>query len=259
MPHPRIIDSHVHLWPESRAELSRAADQNKHLFHAFTGRDLEAAAPADIDGVMLVEHGGDRTSVNSELRTLARTTRLTAGLVGWSDLDAVDETSRLATLFGDPLFRAVRTVPGGREWLGGSAEALALLERVGRPLEMLVDPAQWPLCAELAAEHPGLTVVVEHVGLVTRDRAADLSVIAAQPNITAKLSAYPLDSPSTLRDIIDAFGARRTMFGSNWPVSLDTGSYAAIVEAAVAACAGLGPAAPEQVLRGTAASLYGIG
>ena len=88
--------------------------------------------------------------------------------------------------------------------------------------------------ARLAADHPGTTIILNHVGSPA-DRDAEsmarwragLKVMAAQPNVRIKLSdlvAYDhhwtLDS---LRDVtmacVDTFGPDRCMVGSDFPVA----------------------------------------
>jgi predicted TIM-barrel fold metal-dependent hydrolase len=117
-----------------------------------------------------------------------------------------------------------------RQWL----EGFGLLETFGLSFDLMIYPSQMGDAARLAADHPGTTIILNHVGSpVDRDAESmarwreGLKVMAAQPNVRIKLSdlvAYDhhwtLDS---LRDVtmacVDAFGPDRCMVGSDFPVA----------------------------------------
>ena len=124
---------------------------------------------------------------------------------------------------------------GGYDWLWGDAE------RYGVPLMMLaVDMrAKWE---EIASRHPGLTLVIDHMGFsagIAKDRrhaeaAADTIALARFPNISVKLSAAPVyshepypfrDMHDYIRRIIDAYGPQRCFWGTDLSHMLHTCSY----------------------------------
>ena len=59
--------------------------------------------------------------------------------------------------------------------------------------------------------------------------------------------------------VLDAFGASRVMFGSDWPVCLLRGSYASVTALARTLTAGLSAGERAAVFGETAARTYGIG
>src|SRR5947208_13670682 len=80
----------------------------------------------------------------------------------------------------------------------------------------------------IAAHHPGLTLIIDHMGFAratidaqTKDAAARICALARHPNVSVKVSALPCFSTEpypfrNLREplarVIDAFGPRRAFW-----------------------------------------------
>jgi L-fuconolactonase len=122
--------------------------------------------------------------------------------------------------------------------------------------------------------HKDLVFVLDHVakprireGVLSpwRERMRDL---ARRPNVFCKLSGMVTEADprawtrASLQPYVDvvveAFGPRRVMFGSDWPVCLAASSYAGWLAAVRAACAGLSAPERESVLGGAARAAYGL-
>jgi predicted TIM-barrel fold metal-dependent hydrolase len=119
-----------------------------------------------------------------------------------------------------------------RPWLtDGTADWLwPVAERAGVPLMVLV-PGSLDALGRIAARHPGLTLVIDHVGLKIREKAPqvfeDLRAVCAlarHPNVAVKASGMPsLSSESYpfrdlhphIRTLVDAFGPKRTFWGTD--------------------------------------------
>jgi L-fuconolactonase len=115
------------------------------------------------------------------------------------------------------------TDPAG-DWLWTAAE------RNGIPA-MISVPGLLPEVDRLAARHPGLRLVIDHLALVrhAKDEAAfadlpHLLALAKRPNVAAKASALPRYSSESypyprllpfLRRVFDAFGSRRVFWGTD--------------------------------------------
>ena len=103
-------------------------------------------------------------------------------------------------------------------------------ERLGIPL-MALAPGLLGDIAALAARHPGLTIMVDHMGRRSERRDAEcfadldeLLALARFPNIAVKATALPCYSTEPypfanlapyLRRTFDAFGPDRIMWGSD--------------------------------------------
>ena len=114
---------------------------------------------------------------------------------------------------------------GTADWLWPAAE------KAGIPL-MIFAPGSVPAVDGIAAKHPGLKLVLDHlaIGGEKRDAAAlehlpDLVKLAKRPNVAVKSSALPVYSTEPypfralhepLRKIFDAYGPRRMFWGTDW-------------------------------------------
>jgi predicted TIM-barrel fold metal-dependent hydrolase len=115
-------------------------------------------------------------------------------------------------------------VDGTADWLWPAAE------RAGLPLMVLV-PGALDYLDRVAGRHPGLKLVIDHVGLNLRGRGAavreDLPAVCAlakHPNVAVKASGMPSlsaerypfpDLHPHIRTLVDAFGPRRTFWGTD--------------------------------------------
>lgn len=113
---------------------------------------------------------------------------------------------------------------GSADWFWPAAE------KAGVPLMVLV-PGALDHLDRIAGRHPGLKLVIDHVGISVRGKAPkvfdDLPAVCAlakHPNIAVKASgmpslsaeAYPFrDLHPHIRALVDAFGPRRVFWGTD--------------------------------------------
>jgi L-fuconolactonase len=148
-------------------------------------------------------------------------------------------------------------------WLldGTIDPVLAAFEAHDASLSFHCRPDQLATVGALAAAHPGLTVFIDHLG--RPDVAAGPEApaftgfldLARLPNVLTKtpdsafFSAGPaphLDLIPFLERALDAFGASRVLWGSDWPVA----DYATSLEPVATLLAGAAEADRRAVLRG---------
>jgi predicted TIM-barrel fold metal-dependent hydrolase len=123
---------------------------------------------------------------------------------------------------------------GSADWFWPAAEEYDI------PI-MVHAPERLPVLAGIAQRHPGLRLIVDHMGFAreTRDdktlAAADrLTALAQHPNVFVKVSALPCYSSAPypfgnlnepLQRIIAAFGPRRCFWGTDLSRMLEHCSY----------------------------------
>jgi predicted TIM-barrel fold metal-dependent hydrolase len=113
---------------------------------------------------------------------------------------------------------------GSADWLWPAAE------RHGIPLMVLV-PGALDVLDRVASQHPGLKLVIDHAGISLSEKAPkvfdalpQVCALAKHPNVAVKASgmpswstqSYPFrDVHGAIRTLFDAFGPRRTFWGTD--------------------------------------------
>lgn len=113
---------------------------------------------------------------------------------------------------------------GSADWVWAAAEKAAI------PTMVFLPQAAMPLIDRVAERHPGLKLVIDHLGLTTgKDTEAfrDLDrvlALARRPNVAVKVSCLPHFTADGypfralhpyLRRVYDAFGAKRMFWGTD--------------------------------------------
>jgi L-fuconolactonase len=144
-------------------------------------------------------------------------------------------------------FRGVRLSPAATpngDWIRGPLMA-PLWRRSNElriPMTVLAPASRLPDLAPLIEANPELTVVIDHMADCPLDRPDLLKLLlnlARYPKVFVKISdmwvlskqPYPFaDAAEQVKRLLAEFGAKRLMWATNWPVSLQQLSYQRIVE-----------------------------
>lgn len=277
----RIVDAHHHLWDLQVRDQPWTAELPA-LRRSFHLSDLEPqAAAAGVSATVLVQtiHAVDETP---EMLALAETSDLVAGVVGWTEVTVPNFGERLSELLSGPggrrlvgIRHQVQELPDGG-WLThrDTLRGLRQLASAGLAFDLIVRADQIPDCVAAARAVPELRFVLDHLGkprIAAGERepwASDVRALAELPNVACKLSGMVTEADVehwTVADlrpyadlVLEAFGPRRVMFGSDWPVSTLAASYPQVVETAMRLTEGLTETEREAVFSGTARRIYGL-
>jgi len=276
-----VIDAHHHVWDLAVRDQPWIAGTMAAIRRTFTLDDLRPSArAAGVEATVLVQTVTDAAET-PEMLALAAGDPLVAGVVGWSDLTSpaiADELARLAGLPGGGFLVGIRHQVQSEpdpEWLRRPdvIRGLRAVAAAGLCYDLVVLPHQIRAASYAAAAVPGLTLVLDHAG---KPRIAQGSLgdwtgavreLAAWPNTACKLSGLVTEAPpgagspvfAPVADVVlDAFGASRVMFGSDWPVCLLASDYAGVVALARSLTVGLSRAERAAVFGGTAERVYRI-
>ncbi|MEA3192613.1 MAG: L-fuconolactonase [Betaproteobacteria bacterium] len=126
-----------------------------------------------------------------------------------------------------------------------------------------------PVCVQLRApglpqletllkEFPSVRVVLDHMARPAPDEPASLLTLARYPNLFLKFTTHNVrdaaDPQAFMRKVVDAFGARRIAWGSNYPAS--EGTLEELLAEARQAVSALPASDQDWIFSRTAKSLY---
>ena len=137
--------------------------------------------------------------------------------------------------------------------------------------DLQVFTGQMAGAAKLARACPGVTFILQHAGML-EDLSkeglaawrAGMKQLAGEPNVVSKLSAFGTfihrndaeHIKSILTDTVGIFGAKRCLFGSNFPIEKLWTSYGDLTTAFQSAAAGLPKAQQKAIFHDTAQRVY---
>ncbi len=277
------IDAHHHVWElAARPQSWLDAPELAVLRRDFTLDDLTSpAAAAGIDRTILVQVLADVDETRDFL-ALAASSPLVAGVVGWADLTSADLTTTLTDLragAGGEYLKGIRHLVQAEpdpDWLlrPEVLRGLRAVADAGLVYDLLTMPHQLPAAIECARRLPELTFVLDHIskppiasGAIEPWRSL-IRTLAHEPNVHCKLSGMVTEASrdswttAQLRPyaqvVLEAFGAGRLMFGSDWPVCLLAADYQRVCDAAAELTANLSSREQEDLFGANAIRVYGL-
>ena len=239
------LDAHQHFWRYSAAEYPWIP-AGSALQRDWLPEDLAALQrPLGFDGSIAVQ-ARQSLAETRWLLELAEADPRIVGVVGWVDLQADDIAAQLASLSRNPRLVGVRHVvqdePEDRFMLRPAfVRGIEALRQVEFTYDLLVYPRQLAAAVELVRRIPEQPFVLDHgakplikAGVLSPWRE-EIQELARHDNVCCKISGLiteadhgawqSTDLRPYLDVLVDAFGPRRLMFGTDWPVCLLAGSY----------------------------------
>jgi predicted TIM-barrel fold metal-dependent hydrolase len=225
----RIIDAQVHIW------LSGTPIAPHRPTSVFTQDELLAEmAEAGVDAAVIHPPGWD-PNCNAVAIEAAQRHPDKFAILGHFPPDRPESRDLVAHWKDQPGMLGLRFAlvqPEQRTWHeDGTMDWLwPAAERAGLPVALLAGRFL-PVFRGIAEQHPGLKLIIDHLGLVwrTKDEAAfatlpDLLPLARLPNVAIKATGAPSCSSAPypyrnihngLRRIYDAFGPHRFFWGTD--------------------------------------------
>jgi predicted TIM-barrel fold metal-dependent hydrolase len=224
-----VVDSQVHIWQNIML-----APIHRQVMTYSKDDLLAEMATAGVDAVLL--HPPGATPGGNELALAAAKAHPDRfRVLGWVPPETSDSSRKLLDDYlaqGMLGLRYIFILPGRENWPhDGTLDWIyATLEEKGLPLGLLAHTFL-PRVAEVAERHPGLRLLIDHMGVspFDKDDAAfktlpDLLKLAKFDNVAVKLSGAPVHSSDPypyrnihdrLKAIFQAFGPNRCFWGTD--------------------------------------------
>jgi L-fuconolactonase len=231
------VDSHQHFWLMERRQGQWPPPELAAIRHDFLPGDLKAhLSRAGVRGTVVVQSLSELDDTLF-LLDLAGRNDFILGVVGWVDMKDARAPDMIATLAAHPKFKAVRPMLQGiadTNWIDDPVLAPAVATLIERDLAFdgLVLPRHMVPLTRFAERYPDLRIVIDHGAkpLIAEGKYVEwrrqLAALAALPNVSCKLSGLLVEAgdqrPQAVRPyaetILELFGERRVIWGSDWPV-----------------------------------------
>ncbi len=276
------VDAHHHFWDPAVADYPWLTDELAAIRRAFGPSDLAPEVlAAGIDATIVVQTRSSGQETDGFLQTAA-TSSFVRGVIGWVDLNDPAVADKIAELQASP---GGDRLVGIRHQVQDEADpvwvcrtevrrGIAAVGRANLAFDLLIRSRELPAALETVRQLPDVRFVVDHLakppirdGIAGFQPWADLiAPFGELPNAWCKVSGMvteaaptawrPADLQPFVDHVVDVFGPRRLMFGSDWPVCLLAASYAEVLGAARECLAGLGATEAAGVFGDNAVEVY---
>jgi L-fuconolactonase len=240
------IDSHQHFWKFDPVRDSWIGKEMAVIQRDFMPEDLKPVLnKLGIDGCVAVQ--ADQSEAETAfLLGLAEKHDFIKGVVGWIDLRGNDVGKRLEYFSGFKKLKGFRHVLQGEgdralmlhpQFING----IRALKRHDFTYDILIFPDQLGYTHQFVKDFGGQRFVLDHIAKPDIKNkniekwANGIKAIAKHENVWCKVSgmiteadwyAWVLTDFTPYMDVIfEAFGPKRVMFGSDWPVCNVAGGY----------------------------------
>jgi L-fuconolactonase len=241
---PRI-DAHHHFWQYNKEQHGWINDEMESIRRDFLPANLEPQLVENIiDGVVTVQVDHS-TSETNWLLELAAAHTFIKGVVGWVDFKKATIEGDLDKLAANKKLKGLRHIvqaePDGFLLQSEFLKGITALSKRGLTYDILVYPHQLPEAIKFVKHFPNQKFVLDHLAkpFIAKHQMQpwkkDITELAKNENVFCKLSGMVTEADWKEWDtehftpyvdtVLEAFGANRLLYGSDWPVCLVAASY----------------------------------
>lgn len=272
-----IIDAHQHFWVFDPVRDAWITEEMSVIRKNFLPADLAPVLEANgVDGCVAVQADQSETETAFLLQLAAENTFI-KGVVGWADLRSEHIDERLEHFAQFPLLKGFRHIVQGEadpEFLlrEDFCRGIKALAKHDFTYDILIYPHQLPAAVQFVRKFPDQRLVIDHLAKPYIKKGElkgweeQLRTIAEHGHVFCKLSGMvteadlrnwkPEDFTPYLDVALEAFGADRLMFGSDWPVCLLAADYPEVKKIVTDHISQLSTGEQAQIMGGNAATFY---
>lgn len=240
------IDAHHHLWRYAKEEYGWITEDMSALARDFLPEDLrQELLPSGVHGSIAVQ-ARQTLEETTWLLKLADEFDFIRGVVGWAPLASPEFPALLERLQGFEKLKGLRHVIQDEpddDFMNRSDfnSGVALLKRYGLVYDILIFERQLPAAISFVDRHPAQVFVLDHIAKPRiRDHEIEpwrmnIRELARRENVYCKVSGMVTEANWKnwcLADlqlffdvVLQAFGPKRLLAGSDWPVCLLATTY----------------------------------
>jgi L-fuconolactonase len=248
-----IIDAHQHYWKFDPVRDNWITDEMKILQKDYLPSDADILFKQNhISGSVAVQADSSENE-NQFLLELATHHTFIKGVIGWIDLQSEGLEERLKHYQKFPILKGFRHLIQGekqRDIMLNPVfqKGIGLLNKYDFSFDLLILQDQLPFAEKLTAAFPDQRFVIDHMakpsiknGMIAEWRLA-MKKFAPLKNVYCKISGMVTEADFEfwekddflpyINTVVETFGSKRIMFGSDWPVCLQAGSYEEVKQVA---------------------------
>ncbi len=240
------IDAHHHLWRYSKEDYGWIAGNMAPIARDFLPQDLQQVlASSGIQGSVAVQARQSLAETES-LLNFAQEFPVIRGVVAWAPIASPEFPQVLERFQHFKKLKGFRHVvqdePDDAFLLRPDFNAgIALFKQHGLVYDILIFERQLPAAISFVDRHPSQVFVLDHIAKprirehMLEPWRTNIRELARRQNVYCKLSGMVTEAhwtQWTLPDllpyfevVLDAFGPKRLMAGSDWPVCLLAATY----------------------------------
>jgi L-fucono-1,5-lactonase len=274
---PPRIDAHQHFWKYTPEEYGWINDSMASLRRNFLPEDLQREIQhANIGGVVCVQ-ARQMLQETQWLLDLASAHDFIRGVVGWVPLTDPNVADILQQLSKSGKLKGVRHVlqsePDERYLLRHDFNhGIRQLNDFRLTYDILVFEHHLPYVVEFVERHPDQIFVLDHIAKprirdgILAPWQENIQNLAKSQNVYCKLSGMVTEAaPGNWNEqdfqpyfdtVFSAFGPRRLLFGSDWPVCLSETTYEGWMSIIQRHIGSLTESEQQAIMGGTAARVY---
>jgi L-fuconolactonase len=273
------IDAHHHLWSYSKKEYGWIDRKMTSIARDFLPQDLEKVLTSSgMQGSIAVQARQTLEETQS-LLSFAQEFPVIRGVVGWAPIARPEFPQVLERFHHFEKLKGFRHVvqdePDDAFLLRPDFNAgIALFKRYGLVYDILIFERQLPAAISFVDRHPAQVFVLDHIAKPRiRDRVLEpwrtnIRELARRENVFCKLSGMVTEAewakwrPSDLEPyfdvVLNAFGPKRLLAGSDWPVCLLATAYQTWFSTLGEFLSSLSSTDQERILGGVASEVYSL-
>jgi L-fuconolactonase len=244
--HYPIIDAHQHFWKYNPTRDGWITDEMNVLKRDYLPADIETIYNHNQISGSVVVQADPSENENFFLLELAAQHSFIKGVVGWIDFESEKLEEKLDHFRQFKFMKGFRQLHQGDKQRDnmlnpGFQKGLGLLKKYAYCYDLLIMPDQLDYANQLAAAFPDQRFVIDHLAkpyikqwIISEWKIA-MKKFASCQNVYCKISGMvteanweyweEYDFRPYMDVILETFGTKRIMFGSDWPVCLLAGAY----------------------------------